>query len=131
MQGGGDPLCRGCFPWDRDQWEVELLEWTRRCIRLRQDHPALRAGRYRSLRARSTIMVFAFARWNERERLVVALNNRAVPGTLDLPLAGAPIPSNSEMYDLLSGEVYHVRAGRVEGVRIPRRGGVVLHQFVE
>jgi cyclomaltodextrinase len=68
LQGGGDPLCRGCFPWDRDRWEVELLEWTRRCIRLRQDHPALRAGQYRSLLARSTVNVYAFARWDARER---------------------------------------------------------------
>jgi hypothetical protein len=37
----------------------------------------------------------------------------------------------NEMRDLLSGEVYRVRAGRVEGVRIPRRGGVVLHQLAE
>jgi glycosidase len=131
MQGGGDPLCRGCFPWDRDRWEVALLEWTRRCIRLRQDHPALRAGQYRSLLARSTVNVYAFARWDARERLVIALNNRAAPGTLDLPLADIPIPNYSEMRDLLSGEAYRVRAGRVEGVRVPGRAGVVLHQSVE
>jgi hypothetical protein len=110
---------------------VELLEWTRRCIKLRHEHPALRAGQYRSLLARSTVNVYAFARWDEGERLVVALNNRAAPGTLDLPLGAAPIPNHSEMRDLLSGEVYRVRASRVEGVRIPRRGGVVLHQPVE
>jgi glycosidase len=131
MQGGGDPLCRGCFPWEQDQWDAELLEWTRRCIMLRQEHPALRAGQYRSLLARSTINVYSFARWDERERLVVALNNRSAPGTLDLPIAGTPIPSHSEMRDLLSGEVYRVRAGRVEGVHIPRCGGVVLHQAVD
>ena len=131
MEGGGDPDCRGCFPWDRDRWEVELLEWTRGCIRLRHEHPALRAGEYRSLLARSTVNIYAFARWDDSERLVVALNNRTAPGTLDLPLAGAPIPGHSKMRDLLSGEVYRVHAGRVEGVRIPRRGGVVLHQSAE
>jgi glycosidase len=131
MEGGGDPHCRGCFPWDRDRWDRGLLEWTRHCIKLRLEHPALRAGHYRSLLARSTVNVYAFARWDEHERLVIALNNRSAPGTLDLPLADAPIPNHSEMRDLLSGEVYRVRAGRVEGVHLPRHSGVVLHQPAE
>ena len=132
MEGGGDPHCRGCFPWDQSCWDVDLLEWTRRCIALRQAHPALRTGQYRSLMARSTINLYAYARWNGDERLVMALNNRDVTRTLDLLLAGVPIPDGAELRDLLSGETYRVRAGRVEGVRVPKRGGVVLlHQAGE
>jgi glycosidase len=128
MEGGPDPLCRACFPWDRSLWEHSLFEWTRRCIALRREHPALRTGHYRSLLARSTVNIYAYARWDARERFVLALNNRDLTRTLDLPLADVPIPDGSTLHDLLSGETYVVHAGRVERVRVPRRGAVVLHQ---
>jgi len=130
LEGGGDPHCRACFPWDPAHWDHDLLEWTRRCVRLRHEHPALRTGEYRSLLARSTINVYAFARWNEQEQCIVALNNRDITRTLDLPLGGLPIPDGAELCDLLSGEVYHTRAGRVEGVRVPKRSGALLHRMV-
>lgn len=129
MEGGPDPLCRGCFPWDKAEWDAELYEWTRRCIQLRHEHPALRTGEYRSLLARSTVNVYAYARWDASEQFVIALNNRDVTRTLDLPLAGTPLPDGGEMADLLSGESYPIRAGRVEHVRVPRRGAVVLHRL--
>lgn len=128
MEGGPDPLCRACFPWDRSLWEHSLFEWTRRCIALRREHPALRTGHYRSLLARSTVNIYAYARWDAQERFVLALNNRDLTRTLDLPLADVPIPDGSTLRDLLSGETYLVHAGRVERVRVPRRGAIVLHQ---
>ncbi len=67
-------------------------------------------------------------RWDDYEQCVVALNNRDITRTLDLPLAGVPIPDGAEMRDLLSGDVYRVRAGRVEGVRIRKRDGALLHR---
>jgi glycosidase len=129
LEGGGDPHCRGCFPWDESHWQPNLLEWTRRCVALRQAHPALRTGSYRSLLARSTINVYAYARWDDHEQCVVALNNRDITRTLDLPLAGVPIPDGAEMRDLLNGDVYRVRAGRVEGVRVRKRDGALLHRI--
>ncbi|HEX9441118.1 MAG TPA: glycoside hydrolase family 13 protein [Roseiflexaceae bacterium] len=128
MEGGPDPLCRGCFPWNEAAWDAEELEWTRSCIAMRHAHPALRTGEYQSILARSTVNVYAFARWDEREQLVVALNNRDLTRTLDLPLASTPIPDGVKVCDLLTGEIYHTRAGRVERVRVPRRGGVVLQR---
>jgi cyclomaltodextrinase len=128
VDGGPDPLCRACFPWDQSAWDAELFEWTRRCIAMRREHSALRTGEYQSLLARSTVNVYAYARWDDCEQFVMALNNRDITRTLDLPLAGTPIPDNMELCDLLSGEVYRTRGGRVERVRVPRRGGVVLYR---
>ncbi|HWQ11535.1 MAG TPA: glycoside hydrolase family 13 protein [Roseiflexaceae bacterium] len=126
MLGGPDPLCRGCFPWDEARWDHEMLAWTRRCVALRRAHPALRTGAYRSLLADGRMNIYAFARWDEREQLVVALNNSATTRTLDLPLRGVPLPPGVELRDLLSGEGFPTAAGRVEGVRVPARGAVVL-----
>lgn len=129
MQGGPDPLCRGCFPWEDE--DRALLDWTRRCIALRHAHPALRNGQYLPLLRRSTVNIYAYARWDQRECVVIALNNRELTHTLDLPLAGLPLPEGAELRDLLSDEVYQVRAGHVEGVRVPHRGAVVLHRALE
>jgi glycosidase len=128
MDGGPDPFCRGCFPWDQSRWDIETFQWTRRCIAMRHDHPALRTGEYRSLLARSTVNVYAYARWNKDEQLVLALNNLDTTRTLDIPLADTPVPDNVELQDLLSGETYPTRGRRVERVRVPRRGSVVLHR---
>jgi cyclomaltodextrinase len=128
LDGGPDPLCRACFPWNRAAWDTELYEWTRRCIAMRHEHPALRTGEYQSLLARSTVNIYAYARWDAREQLVLALNNRDVTRTLDLPLAGTPIPDAVQLRDLLSGELYRTRGRRIERVRVPKRGGVVLHR---
>jgi glycosidase len=128
LDGGGDPLCRGCFPWDEAAWDRDLLEWTRRCIALRHAHPALRTGAYLPLLEWAAVNVFAFARWDDREQLVVALNNRHLARTVDLPLGGAPIPNGVELTNLLNGDRYNVRGGHVERVKLPRRGAVVLHR---
>ncbi len=40
----GDPMCRGTFPWNQEQWNQDVLEWTRKLIRLKKTIPALRRG---------------------------------------------------------------------------------------
>lgn len=129
MAGGADPLCRGCFPWDRAAWDAELHGWVRRCIALRHAHPALRTGEYRSLPLRAA-HIYAFARWDAAERLVVALNNAGAARTIDLPLAGTPILERATLADLLGGPGYQVRGGKLLQVQLPAYGGVVLHQAV-
>ena len=128
MDGGPDPFCRGCFPWDQSRWDMQIFQWTRRCIAMRREHPALRTGEYRSLLARSTVNIYAYARWNNDEQLVLAINNLDTTRTLDIPLADSPVPDSVELHDLLSGETYRTRGGRIERVRVPRRGSVVLHR---
>lgn len=126
MSGAGDPHCRGCFPWDSTTWNHKLYDWFKRCIAIRHAHPALRTGQFRTLFARADLPIYAFARWDEQECLIVALNLRDRSRTLDLPLDGVPL-AGGVMRDLLTEETYDVRGGRVEGVRVPGRNGVVLH----
>jgi glycosidase len=44
LEGGEDPDCRRCFPWDRGQWDEELRELFRTLIRIRKEEPTLRRG---------------------------------------------------------------------------------------
>jgi glycosidase len=126
MEGGGDPHCRGCFPWDERQWDHGLRDYIRRCVAIRNAHPALRTGEWRTLSARGNLKLYAYARWDARERLVVVLNARETPRTLDVPLRDVPIADRAILTDLFSGETYTARLGRIEGVTVPAWGGVVL-----
>lgn len=125
MAGAGDPECRGCFPWQEALWNKSLLSLFQRTIAIRKDHPALRTGQFRTIFSRADLP-YTYARWNEDELLLVALNRRDQPRTLDLPLDHLPPPKQEVMRDLLSDEVFSVRGHRVEAVRIPARSGVIL-----
>jgi neopullulanase len=126
LEGGGDPLCRSCFPWDEAAWNGELRTAIKRAIALRRAHPALRTGAWRTLLAHGGTQIYAYARWNDAERLLIALNARERTCTLDLPLRDVPIPSGAALSDLLSGETYRARGNRIEGVTVPAWGGAVL-----
>lgn len=127
LQGGPDPHCRSCFPWEAAAWNRTLLDWTRQCIALRHAHTALRTGNYRSLLQRSTVNIYAYARWDAQECVIVALNNRELTHTLDIPLADVPIPDGTTLHSLLTTETCRVQAGHIEGVCVPKRGAVVFH----
>ncbi|MBC8078010.1 MAG: cyclomaltodextrinase C-terminal domain-containing protein [Chloroflexales bacterium] len=127
LEGGGDPHCRGCFPWDERHWDHGLRDYIKRCVAIRNAHPALRTGEWRTLSARGNLRLYAYARWDARERLVVVLNARETTRTLDVPLHDVPISEHARLTDLLSGETYVARGGRIEGVTVPAWGGVVLH----
>ncbi|MCU0491550.1 MAG: alpha-amylase family glycosyl hydrolase [Chloroflexaceae bacterium] len=124
MSGAGDPYCRGCFPWEQSQWNQPLYEWTRRCANLRQRHPALRTGDFRTLLAQADLPVYAYARWNSQELLLVALNVREQPRTINLPITN--LPASGSARDLISGESYRIGEGSIDNVRIPGYSGVVL-----
>ena len=42
VDGRHDPDCRKGFPWDKSEWDLDLLDWYRRCITLRTQQPAFR-----------------------------------------------------------------------------------------
>jgi glycosidase len=82
LQGGKDPECRGAFPWDRREWNIELQQWVRTLIDLRKRHPALRRGEYKRLFADPNNGHFAFARILGDEKVVVAINASGSPQQL-------------------------------------------------
>ncbi|MCL2497521.1 MAG: glycoside hydrolase family 13 protein [Symbiobacteriaceae bacterium] len=70
MEGGADPFNRVCFPWGKE--DVELQSWYRRLAQLRQEYPVLREGEYRLMKAREG--VFAFTRGEGEDCLLIASN---------------------------------------------------------
>ncbi len=72
MEGGRDPHCRRSFPWERNRWKTDLLDYFKHCVSLRLKYPSLRRGDFKRLYSKED--VYAYARRFEDETLIIALN---------------------------------------------------------
>ncbi len=54
----GDPMCRGTFPWDERKWNLEVLRYTKKLIKLRQTIPALRRGGLQPLQVSEKLLAY-------------------------------------------------------------------------
>lgn len=88
LMGGYDPGSRGGMPWDRAQWDADLLDYVRATVYLRKEQVALRRGTYHTLLTEGEL--YAFERVYESERLVVAFNTASTEMTLRIPLGAEP-----------------------------------------
>ena len=125
MEGQHDPGCRGGFPWDEEQWDGELREHVRRCIALRHAHPALRRGDLTWLSAADGAVVYG--RRLGSETLMVCLNNSRTPATLTFPLDGY-LTDGTVLEDVWGDTLLTIEQGRVDGLRVPAREGVVYRK---
>lgn len=111
MEGGPDPDCRRCFPWDSTEWDHLLHDHYRRMIRLRKTHPALRRGDIHTLYAGEHSYVFA--RTLESDVVITAINRHASnPRTITLPIwqSGSLAnrftdPETREKFEVVKGEI--------------------------
>ena len=111
MTGAGDPDNRRDMRFG-DQIsadEQRVLENFEKLGAIRRDHPALRYGSRRSLRADHD--VYAFARAHLNDRIVVALNRGKAEAKLDLNVS--PELPDGDYADALSGSKIEVRDGKL------------------
>ncbi|WP_431685987.1 maltodextrin glucosidase [Hahella sp. NBU794] len=102
LPGGGDPDCRRPFPWDRERWDMDILNWCKALIALRKDTPALSRGGHLDLGADADS--YCFARTTQEWSLIIAANRGDASTTsLDTRLLDAP---GNRWRDLLSREVF-------------------------
>jgi neopullulanase len=125
MTGGSDPASRGGFPWERSDWDKDLLAFFRQAISLRRDHPALCRGRYVHLGADDQQGLYAFAREGEGETLIVVLNRGTDPYELDLAV-GELFDTDQRLRDIWGDAEARIKNGRAIGGMVPPRSGVVL-----
>ena len=111
MEGGQDPDCRRCFPWDSTEWNHMLHDHYRRMIRLRKTHPALRRGDIHTLYAGEHS--FVFARTLESDVVITALNRHPNKArTITLPIWQTASlanrftdPETREKFEVVKGEI--------------------------
>ncbi len=112
LDGGHDPQCRKSFPWKKSEWDKDLLEFAKACIKLRTDQPSLRKGTYKRLFAEGAVI--AYARTHKTEDTIIAFNVSNEEHTVELPLGNKP--------RILFGKP------KISGnqVTIPPRSGIVI-----
>ncbi len=124
LSAGGDPYCRGAFPWQAEStWNHDLLRFYRQAIALRRQHPVLRMGTYEMLRAEGKVYTFR-RRLGDQEALVVFNAGNDV-ATVTLPLAGAASAEWMPAWPVGAAVSYQTGADRLI-VTVPARDAVVL-----
>jgi len=123
MDGRHDPDCRKSFPWDKSRWNDDLLSYTKQCISLRQEHPALRRGSYHRLYAADG--VYAFGRKMNDEKLVIALNAAEQEKSLDIAVQALGLP-DGKLATIFGEARAKVQDGKILGLKLAPRSAVVL-----
>ncbi len=124
LTGGHDPECRRSFPWDEAQWNLDILAHVKKLAALRQAYPALRRGSYHRLYADRE--VYAFGRWLDQDRLVVALNTATVTKTIDIPVQPIGLAEGALGDAFTVDRRWPIVAGVLREVELPPRSGLVL-----
>lgn len=84
LRGKADPDCRRSFPWDENDWDINLLNKFKNLIRLRKKHDVLRSENYKVLYAENNML--AYLRENKNERIVIVINRSKETQSLELNL---------------------------------------------
>jgi cyclomaltodextrinase len=118
-----DPDTRRTIAWDRpNTWDMQALDYHKQLIAMRHAHPALRTGAYHRLHADDDSYVFA--RTNDDEALLVAINVAAAPRNILVPTNGL-FAEGGELEPVYSGGGARVEDGQV-WLNLAGRDGLVL-----
>jgi glycosidase len=121
--GGTDPDDRRTFPWDHQDTDLEA--YYRKLIGIRNANPALQDGGALPLLVDNAHRVVAFLRSDQKQRVVVILNDGRSARTVKLKVPG--IPGGASLTDALAGKVYRAPAGALS-IQLPAHGMAILAQ---
>lgn len=114
---------RACMPWERSQWDEDLLAFYQKLIHLRRHSPALVQGGFQVILAEKD--TFAYVRDSDEESvIVVAQRGPADRPAGPLPVAYAAIADGTEFEELFSGQRLRVENGNLPLPLLPVGGQV-------
>lgn len=121
MRGGHDPQNRGAFPWDRSEWDVDLLHYVQRLIALRRSRACLRGGSYTIVHARGNV----FAHWRALgdDFALVVFN---VGSTRESVSFSVPGVNSGVLRHTASAETVEIVNGMISELRIGPRSGMAF-----
>lgn len=135
MQGGDDPDNRrdfpGGFPGDarnaftkagRTPEEQRMYEWTRDLLRLRREHSAVRRGSLTDLYFDEDS--YAYARRDDAETIVIALNRAAAPKEISFPASHVGARDGSRLSPLLNAKDSPTVTGGTIKLNVPAKSAV-------
>lgn len=87
LTGDQDPGCRGCMEWDSSKQDQDMLAFMKKLIHLRKQYPILgNEGQFRILSYDENKNSLCFQRENNKEIVIVVINNHPESQTIQLPL---------------------------------------------
>jgi glycosidase len=119
LPGGLDPDCRRGFP-KKENWDLEVLNYHKKLIALRNKYAALRTGDYRVHYAQGG--VYVFSRSLGTEKLIVAVNVDTTPVAITVEFADLQTRPENLLYG--KGRVLW-QGNRLE-LDIPSRTGCII-----
>lgn len=131
--GWTDPDDRRTYPWGNEN--KELLEFHKTTIAIHKKYSALKTGSLEYLECSYGIL--AYGRWDDRSKLVIALNNDSVERTINLPVWKIEIKRKSKLNRILLSTrdsftteslIYNVRKGIVE-IKLPPYSSIILEEI--
>ena len=130
--GFTDPDNRRSYPWGRE--DLELLGFHKEIIRIHRENKVLTFGSILLLAAEQNMV--SYARFDRKQQMVIALNNREEEAVMDISVWETGIPIECEMERLMlttrdghttEPETYRVREGRME-LKLPPFSAVILRR---
>jgi glycosidase len=120
LLGETDPDCRRCMPWDKVDWNKQVLKIIHDLVALRCDHPALRYGDPQKLAAFNGL--FAYKQEFENDELIVVLNPRENIETIEIPTHS----QTTHWKEFLSHRVFAASNGTILFNQLPSCCALVL-----
>ncbi len=108
LDGGKDPECRKAFPWDENEWDMDLRKFIQGLISIRKKRQVLRRGIYQEILVDSKKDGYSFARIQGEESLLVVLNTGDTLQDFHLPVEKLGWKDGQIVRDELSGAEFIV-----------------------
>jgi cyclomaltodextrinase / maltogenic alpha-amylase / neopullulanase len=125
LAGGLDPDCRRGFP-PQAQWDLSILDMHQQLIALRQQHEALRTGRYQVLATTGMALVFARHLDNDSPPTTRLVAVNAGETAVNLVVDAGDIQGGFEGDGVLFGSGSLEQDGGQLRLALPGRSGIIL-----
>jgi cyclomaltodextrinase len=124
LSAAGDPYCRQAFPWDHhDQWDLDLLIHYQKATALRNSHPVLRTGTFKTIFAAD--QVYACHRQLDSEQAIVIYNTARKSAQVAIDLPELSQRAFTQVWPTGSTTQFEIEEARLVAT-IPARDGLVL-----
>jgi len=134
--GWADPDCRRTYPWGNE--DEELLSFYKDIISIHKEYSSIKTGSLISLYMNSDEIVYAYARWDLGNKVIVAVNNNSTEQEVCIPIWQIGLKSgdtikqifsaDEESHSMMNKNIKVINYNDIDGVikiNIPPYGGVI------
>lgn len=125
LTGEKDPHNRKAFPWDHQDWDLELREFVVKLVRARRESVALRRGEFSPLKLDKENNCYAFARTYGEERVITAINASPKMHEFSIPVESLDWKTGMRVREVFSNQEHSIVDNKLV-VTIPAWDGVLV-----